>query len=99
MHRPQATCPPRGQRGRRPEWRAGLQSRLILTARATMSTDLIVQGLDIETSDLKRLAKLSGASAIEQLDSRAFRLRGSGPAAGMEELCSERALDVAYVPA
>ena len=63
-----------------------------------MHTDLVIQGLDIETSDLKRLAKLSGASAIEQLDARAFRLRGGQRAAGIEELCAEGDLDFAYVP-
>jgi phosphoserine phosphatase len=64
-----------------------------------MHTDLVIQGLDIETSDLKRLAKLAGASGIEQLDPRAFRLRGSRQAPGIEELCAERELDFAHVPA
>jgi phosphoserine phosphatase len=63
-----------------------------------VSTDLVIQGLDLETSDLKRLAKLSGASSIEQLDARAFRLRGGEAAAGLEELCAERQLDFAFVP-
>jgi phosphoserine phosphatase len=63
-----------------------------------MHTDLIIQGLDIETSDLKRLAKLSGASAIEQLDACAFRLRGGQDTPGIEELCAEGDLDFAYVP-
>jgi phosphoserine phosphatase len=62
------------------------------------SADLVIQGLDIETSDLKQLAKLSGASGIEQLDSRAFRLRGGAPAPGIAELCEQRELDHAYVP-
>ena len=64
----------------------------------TVSVDLVIQGLDVETSDLKRLAKLSGASGIEQLDARAFRLRGGQPAAGIEELCAEHELDCAFVP-
>ena len=63
-----------------------------------MSTDLVIQGLEIETADLKQLAKLSGASAIEQLDGKAFRLRGGRTAAGIAELCSARELDYAYVP-
>jgi len=67
-----------------------------------MSTDLIVQGLDVETSDLKQLAKLAGAAAIEQLDSRAFRLRGGHAGAGVieqcAELCEQRRLDHAFVP-
>jgi phosphoserine phosphatase len=63
-----------------------------------MQTDLVIQGLDIETSDLKRLAKLSGANAIEQRDAGAFRLRGGRQALGVEEFCAERELDFAYVP-
>ena len=63
-----------------------------------MSTDLVIQGFDIETSDLKALAKLAGASGIEQLDSTAFRLRGGAPAAGIAEYCDERRLDHAFVP-
>ena len=63
-----------------------------------MSTDLVIQGFDIETADLKQLAKLSGASAIEQLESTAFRLQEGRPAAGVAELCSARELDHAYVP-
>jgi phosphoserine phosphatase len=63
-----------------------------------MSTNLVIQGLEIETADLKQLAKLSGASAIEQLDGTAFRLRGGRTAAGVPELCSARELDYAYVP-
>jgi phosphoserine phosphatase len=65
---------------------------------AAMSTDLVIQGLEIETADLKQLAKLSSASAIEQLDSSAFRLRGGEAAPGIAELCSARALDYAFVP-
>jgi len=63
-----------------------------------MSTDLVIQGLDVETSDLKQLAKLADASGIEKLDDRAFRLRGGRPAAGIAELCAERRLDFAFVP-
>ena len=45
-------------------------------------TDLVIQGLDIETADLKALAKLSGASGIEQLAPTAFRLHAGRPADG-----------------
>ena len=64
-----------------------------------MSADLVIQGFDIETADLKQLAKLAGARAIEQLDARAFRLCGAERAAGIEELCADRKLDWAFVPA
>jgi phosphoserine phosphatase len=63
-----------------------------------MPTDLVIQGFDIETSDLKQLAKLAGASGIEQLAPTAFRLRGGQPAAGIAALCEARRLDHAYVP-
>lgn len=63
-----------------------------------MAADLVVQGLDIETADLKRLAKVSGATAIEQLASTAFRLRDAAPADGVSALCEERRLDCALVP-
>jgi phosphoserine phosphatase len=63
-----------------------------------MATDLVIQGLDVETGDLKQLAKLSGASGIEQLANQAFRLRGGKPAQGIAELCSARGLDHAFVP-
>jgi phosphoserine phosphatase len=64
-----------------------------------VSADLVIQGFDIETADLKQLAKLAGARAIEQLDARAFRLCGAERAAGIEELCADRKLDWAFVPA
>jgi phosphoserine phosphatase len=63
-----------------------------------MPTDLVIQGLDVETPDLKQLAKLSCASGIEQLANQAFRLLGGKPAQGIAELCSTRELDHAFVP-
>ena len=63
-----------------------------------MSTDLVIQGLDVETADLKALAKLAGASGIEQLAPIAFRLRGGRPAAGIAAHCESRRLDHAFVP-
>jgi phosphoserine phosphatase len=63
-----------------------------------MPADLVIQGYNIETSDLKQLAKLARASGIEQLNPRAFRLQGGEPAAGIAELCADRQLDHAYVP-
>ena len=44
---------------------------------------LVIQGADIETRDLKELAKLAGAAAIDRLSATAFRLRGAQPAAGI----------------
>ena len=59
---------------------------------------LVIQGADIETRDLKALAKLSGASAIDRLSDTAFRLRNAQPAAGIAELCSGAKLDFGFVP-
>lgn len=59
---------------------------------------LVIQGTDIETSDLKALAKLAGASAIDRLADTAFRLRGAQPAAGIAEHCAAAKLDHGFVP-
>lgn len=59
---------------------------------------LVIQGAEIETRDLKALAKLSGASAIDRLSATAFRLSGAQPAAGIAELCAGAKLDHGFVP-
>jgi phosphoserine phosphatase len=59
---------------------------------------LVIQGADIETRDLKELAKLSGASAIDRLSATAFRLRGATPAEGITGLCINARLDFGFVP-
>ena len=59
---------------------------------------LVIQGADIETRDLKELAKLSGAAAIDRLSATAFRLRGAQPAAGIADLCGTAKLDFGFVP-
>jgi len=59
---------------------------------------LVIQGAEIETHDLKELAKLAGASAIERLSATAFRLCNAQPAAGIAELCATAKLDHGFVP-
>ncbi len=59
---------------------------------------LVIQGADIETRDLKQLAKLSGAGAIDRLADTAFRLRNAQPAPGIAELCATAKLDHGFVP-
>jgi len=59
---------------------------------------LVIQGADIETRDLKALAKLSGAGAIDRLTGTAFRLGNAQPAAGIAELCAGARLDFGFVP-
>ncbi|MGZ5149858.1 MAG: DUF4072 domain-containing protein, partial [Burkholderiales bacterium] len=41
--------------------------------------DLVVQGRDVETADLKRIAKLASAREIEKLGSEAFKLSDARP--------------------
>lgn len=59
---------------------------------------LVIQGADIETRDLKELAKLSGASGIERLSDTAFRLVNAQPADGIAALCANARLDYGFVP-
>jgi phosphoserine phosphatase len=64
--------------------------------------NLIIQGLNVETTVLKDLAKLSGASGIQQVVPNVFRLAGAAPADGVETLidalCAQQHLDHAFVP-
>jgi phosphoserine phosphatase len=59
---------------------------------------LIIQGANVETGDLKQLAKLAGASAIEQIAPQVFRLATATPHAEIEALCAKSLLDFAFVP-
>ena len=60
--------------------------------------NLIIQGADVETTVLKELAKLSGASAIEQVAPNVFRLPNARPADAIPALCAKERLDFAFVP-
>ena len=59
--------------------------------------DLIIQGIDIETSDLRELAKLSGASQIERITGSAFRLVNASQQECIPSFCLEEELDFAFV--
>jgi phosphoserine phosphatase len=59
---------------------------------------LIIQGADIETGDLKALAKASGATGIEQISATAFRLRNAAVAPEVAPLCERARLDFAFIP-
>jgi phosphoserine phosphatase len=61
--------------------------------------NLVVQGAEIETADLKSLAKLTGASRIERIDAHAFRIVGARPHADVGALCHAGRHDHAFVPA
>ena len=59
---------------------------------------IVIQGVEIGTADLKALAKLAGASSIEQVAPNVFRLKNASPADGIAELCARQKLDWNFVP-
>lgn len=59
--------------------------------------NLIIQGLEVNNSDLRALAKLSRADAIEQITGQAFRLTHVTHSNEIAEYCAEAALDFAFV--
>jgi phosphoserine phosphatase len=60
--------------------------------------DLVIQGQDIESGDLKRLAKLANAAAIVQRSAEAFSLRDAESNTDIPQLCERARLDWAFVP-
>jgi phosphoserine phosphatase len=59
---------------------------------------LIIQGLDVKTRDLKKLAKLSGSTRMEKISKNAFRLHDYETHEGVAEYCANAKLDFAFVP-
>jgi phosphoserine phosphatase len=59
---------------------------------------LVIQGLEVETPDLKAIAKLCGASRIEGIGNNAFWLHGYKGEDGVAEYCAKAELDFAFVP-
>jgi phosphoserine phosphatase len=60
---------------------------------------LVIQGLEVETPDLKEIAKLCGASRIENRGHNAFWLHDYQRQDGVAEYCARAQLDFAFVPA
>jgi phosphoserine phosphatase len=60
---------------------------------------LIIQGIEIENSDLRALAKLAAADQIERITGEAFRLKNIQQQTGVAEYCAEANLDYAFVDA
>lgn len=60
--------------------------------------NLVVQGEDVDSVALKNIAKLCGASAIEQITPEAFRLLATHGSEQIPRLCAEAQLDWAWVP-
>ncbi|MEK7708244.1 MAG: phosphoserine phosphatase SerB [Pseudomonadota bacterium] len=61
--------------------------------------NLIIQGLDVNNSDLRALAKLSQADGIERITGQAFRLTNAAYANDISEYCTQAELDFAFVNA
>lgn len=59
--------------------------------------NLIIQGLEINNSDLRDLAKLSQADGIERITGQAFRLTKANVSEGITEHCAQAELDFAFV--
>lgn len=59
--------------------------------------NLIIQGIEIGNSDLRELAKLSGASQIERITGQAFRLKDASRQENVAEYCAAAGLDFAFV--
>src|SRR5438093_4941372 len=59
---------------------------------------LVIQGLEVETPDLKAIAKLSGSTRIEGIGNNAFRLHDYKSQDGIAEYCANAKLDFAFVP-
>jgi phosphoserine phosphatase len=60
--------------------------------------NLIIQGDNVQTPDLKQIARLAGASAIEAITPTAFRLRHAAPHPEIAPYCERARLDCAFVP-
>jgi phosphoserine phosphatase len=65
---------------------------------AESPVDLVLQGLEVETRDLKEIAQLSGATRIENVGENAFRLHAPKTREGVPERCAQAKLDYAFVP-
>jgi phosphoserine phosphatase len=59
--------------------------------------NLIIQGLDIQNSDLRAIAKLADASQIERITGEAFRLLDAQPHPDISGYCDEAELDHSFV--
>ena len=59
---------------------------------------LVIRGSEVETRTLKELARLTGASGIEQVEPNVFRLKNAAPAPGIEELCAAQKLSWRFMP-
>ena len=63
--------------------------------------NLVIQGIEVETHDLKELAKMSGGREIARIEGEAFRIVGADPAARetVKAYCAKAKLDWGFVDA
>jgi len=59
---------------------------------------LVIQGEEVETPDLKTIARLTGASRIEGIGHNAFRLHDYQIQDGVADYCAKAKLDFAFIP-
>ena len=59
--------------------------------------NLVIQGLEVNNSDLRALARLARADGIERITGQAFRLTNATYAEDIAEYCADIALDFAFV--
>lgn len=59
---------------------------------------LVIQGEEVETPDLKEIAKLSGSTRIEGIGNNAFRLHDYKTQDGVAAYCAKAQLDFAFIP-
>ncbi|MBA3756310.1 MAG: phosphoserine phosphatase SerB [Nitrosomonas sp.] len=59
--------------------------------------NLVIQGLEVNNSDLRELAKLARADGIERITGQAFRLTNATYAEDIAEYCADVALDFAFI--
>jgi phosphoserine phosphatase len=59
---------------------------------------LVIQGAEVETRDLKEVAKLARAARIENIGDNAFRLHDYKTQDGVADYCAGAKLDFAFVP-
>ncbi|MPZ44070.1 MAG: phosphoserine phosphatase SerB [Betaproteobacteria bacterium] len=61
-------------------------------------SNLVIQGAEVATADLKALAKLTDGKRIERIGPNAFRIDEAQPHGDVTALCARAQLDHAYVP-
>jgi phosphoserine phosphatase len=60
--------------------------------------DLVLQGSDLDTIDLKRIARLAAATGITQTIPGVFRLKDAQPNDDIALVCDDARVDYAFVP-